>query len=71
MFFSDAKHVRIIDAIEKKRKKKKIWGAPGGLPGSTPHPPFKNQKFKNRLDAVKSIATRGIQPKLQVSTTTQ
>ena len=59
---------------KKNEKKKYFFLGPRGPPGVHPSPPhskIKNQKFKNRLDAVKSIATRGIQPKLQVSTTTQ
>jgi len=34
----------IIHIPSKKNEKKKNFGAPGGLPGSTPHPPLKNQK---------------------------
>ena len=43
--FSLMQNVLELSIPSKKNEKKNIFfWAPGGLPGSTPHPPFKNQK---------------------------
>ena len=53
-----------------KLKKKSPFLTPRG-PSPNPHISAPRKKLKNRLGAVKSIAMRVIQPKFQVSTTTQ